>query len=99
MTSGFNFFSTAFASAASRILRATSRVSSDIFKVSLCVRGGLLMGGCPVKAHRQRAGDVKGGSFGAVLDLMAAGGAVGDHERIRAGAAQGGQQRYFGHLD
>jgi len=42
------------------------------------------------KAHRQRAGDVKGGSFGAVLDLMAAGGAVGDHERIRTG---GGARR------
>src|SRR3984957_11941438 len=99
MTSGFNFFSTAFASAASRILRATSRVSSAIFKVSLCVRGGLLMGGCPVKAHRQRAGDVKGGTFGAVLDLVAAGGAVGNHERFGLSAAHGGQQREFGHLD
>src|ERR1700722_17337017 len=96
MTSGFIFFSTAFASAASRILRAMSRVSSAIFKVSLCVRGGLLVG---VKPHRQCAGDVKGGAISAVLDLMPAGGAVGNHERFGLRAAHGGQEREFGHLD
>src|SRR6202042_1798648 len=96
MTSGLSFFSTPFASAASRILRAMSRVSSAIFKVSLCVRGGLLVG---VKAHRQCAGDVKGGAISAVLDLVAAGGAVGNHERSCISLAHGGQQREFGHLD
>src|SRR3984885_16364485 len=96
MTSGLSFFSTPFASAASRVLRAMSRVSSAIFKVSLCVRGGLLVG---VKAHRQSAGDVKSGAISAILDLVAAGGAIGNHQRFGLRAAHGGQQREFGHPD
>src|SRR3954466_9550094 len=74
-TRGFSFFSTPLASAASRILRATSRVSSAI-NGFLCDRGGSWVGSRVVEAHRQHARDVKGAALGAILDLMPARGAV-----------------------
>src|SRR5580692_2072060 len=97
-TSGFSFFSTALASAASRILRATSRVSSAMDRF-LCDEGGIRVRTRAVEAHRQRAGNVNGGTVGAILDLVPARRAVGDHKRARIGAAHGRQQREFGHLD
>ena len=38
-------------------------------------------------------------ALGAVVDLMPAGGAVGNDECILVGAPHGGQQRQLGHLD
>src|SRR5467141_2896006 len=89
-TRGFSFFSTPLASAASRILRATSRVSSAI-NGFLCDRGGSWVGSRVVEAHRQHARDVKGAALGAILDLMPARGAVGDDQRRSIRALDGWQ--------
>src|SRR5258708_37571579 len=97
-TSGFSFFSTPFASAASRILRATSRVSSAIY-LFLCTGGLFGFGSCVVEAHGQHAGEVDRFPRGAVLDLMPARGAVGYDQRGVVGAANRRQQRQFGHVD
>src|SRR5882757_10047917 len=78
-TSGFSFFSTPFASAASRILRATSRVNSAI---NLFLWIGGWVGFRIVEAHGQHARDVDRLARGAVPDLVPAGGAVGHDERI-----------------
>ena len=61
------------------------------------MRSGICCGA--VEAHRQHARDVKRFALGAVVDLMPAGGAVGDDQRILVGAPHGGQQRQLGHLD
>src|ERR1700754_3655055 len=98
ITSGFNFFSTALAREASRILRATSRVSSAMSGF-LCDGGGRGDRACDVKAHRQHLRDVKCATSGAVLDLVPAGGAV-CHDQCRAiGTPHGAQQGYVGHFD
>src|ERR1700760_3097361 len=96
ITSGLNFFSTPLASAASRILRATSRVSSAM--------GGLLFDGGgirdragAVEAHRQHPGDMEGAAAGAILDLMPARRTVGDNKRGIIGAPHRREQRQFGH--
>src|SRR5262249_5335421 len=95
MTSGLNFLSTALASAASRIVRAMSRVSSAMRAFLMGERGGCV----GIKAHRECPGDMEGGALRAILDLVAAGGAVGDQECFGSRAANGGQQRQLGHLD
>src|SRR5712671_4220615 len=94
---GFSFFSRPLARATSRILRATSRVSSamDVFR---CDRGGSWIGSRAVEAHRKHPRDVKGATSGAVLDLMPARGSVGDDQRSIIRAPHGRQQRQFGHL-
>src|SRR5712671_6804596 len=94
---GFSFFSTPLARATSRILRATSRVSSAMDGF-LCDGGGSWVGSRTVEAHRQHAGDVKGATPGAVLDLMPARGSVSDDQRRIVRAPHGRQQRQFGHL-
>src|SRR3954452_12327858 len=68
ITSGFSFFSTPLASAASRILRATSRLSSDMDD-SFAWEGGLRAGSRAVEAHRQHTCDVKGCAVGAIGNL------------------------------
>src|SRR5712671_2872294 len=97
-TRGFSFFSMLLASATSRILRATSRVSSAMDGF-LCDRGGSWVGSRVVEAHRQHARDVKGAALGAILDLVPARGAVGDDQRRSIRALDGWQQREFGHVD
>ena len=42
---------------------------------------------------------MEGVAAGAVLDLVAAGGAVGDDQRVGLGLAHGGKQRELGHLE
>src|SRR6202012_2505935 len=98
MTSGFSFFSTPLASAASRILRATSRVSSAMSGF-LWLGGGIGSGACTVEAHLQYPRDVDGVATGAIPDLMPAGGAVGDDQCRGVGAPHRRPQRQFGHLD
>src|SRR4051812_74532 len=97
MTSGFSFFSTPLARAASRILRATSRVSSAM-NGFLCGRGGGGNWGRAVEAHREYTRDVKGCTVRAILDLVPARGAVRDDQRSGVGAAYRRQQRQFGHF-
>src|SRR3984885_14686719 len=77
-TRGLSFFSVPLARAASRILRATSSVSSAIERF-LCGRGG--GGWRAVEAQRQHAGDMQGAAPGAVLDLMSARSAVRNDQR------------------
>src|SRR5665213_3753100 len=84
-TSGFSFFSTPLASTASRILRATSRVSSAMSGFLWLGRGrGGDVGA--VEAHRQHARNVERVAAGAVLDLVPAGSAVGTNECRGIGA-------------
>src|SRR5260370_35743075 len=97
-TRGFSFFSMPLARATSRILRATSRVSSAMDGF-LCDREGSWVGSRIVEAHRQHARDVKGAALGAILDLVPARGAVGDDQRRSIRALDGWQQREFGHVD
>src|SRR5882757_383110 len=97
-TRGFSFFSTPLASATSRILRAISRVSSAMARF-LCKGGGSFIGSRVVEARCQHAGDMKGGAVRAILDLMAARGAVGDDQRRIVGAPDSRQQRELGHVD
>ena len=52
-----------------------------------------------IEAHRQRARDVERVAPAAVLDLMAARGAVGQHQRIGLGLAHRRQQRELRHLE
>src|SRR5258706_1551153 len=96
-TRGFSFFSRPLARAASRILRATSRVSSAMDGF-LCDRGGSWVGPRVVEAHRQHPRDVKGATSGAILDLMPARGSVSDDQGRIIRAPHGRQQRQFGHL-
>src|SRR5215469_2598876 len=96
-TSGFSFSSVDFAKAASRILRAVSSESSAMAGVLCSGRSGFDLGA--VEAHRQHARDVKRLALRAIVDLVPAGGAVGDDERRLVGTAYGGQQRQLGHLD
>src|SRR3954462_3675373 len=91
-TSGFIFFSTPLASAASRILRAVSRVRSAM-KLFLCNGRDCWFRSRIVEAHGQHAGDVDRFPRGAVLDLMPARGAVGHDQRGAVGAADRRQQR------
>src|SRR4051812_3483911 len=88
-TSGFSFSSVDFAKAASRILRAVSRVRSAMTGF-LCKGRGCGLGLRTIEAHRQHAGDVKRLALGAVVDLVSAGGAVGNDERILVRAPHGG---------
>src|SRR5690348_8420740 len=92
ITNGFSFFSTPFASEASRILRAISRVSSAIFLswfLSLEVKRSSR---CRlIETHRQHAGDVKRFALRAVLDLVPAGRAVGDDKGLLIRTTDGGQ--------
>src|SRR5436305_12271640 len=97
-TSGFSFFSTALASAESRILRATSRVSSDMHD-SFARREGLGLRLSGVEAHGQHARDVKGRTAGTIGNLMTARGAIGDDHRGFIGGPHRGEQRAFGHVD
>src|ERR1700760_2039083 len=75
ITSGFSFFSTALANAASRIFRAMSRVSSamDVVLVETWRFRA-------IEADGEHARRVKRLARRAVLDLVAAGGAVGDDD-------------------
>src|ERR1700744_4758923 len=98
MTSGFSFFSTALANAASRILRATSRVSSDM-GVSLLRKEDLRICAGAVEAHGEHTRDVQGCTLSAILDLMPARGTVGDDECAGLRASHRGQQRQLGHFD
>src|SRR5882672_10958323 len=96
-TSGLSFFSTPLARATSRILRATSRVSSAMDGF-LCDRGGSWIGSRAAETHRQHPRDVNGATPGAVLDLMPARGTVGDDQRSIIRASHRRQQRQFGHV-
>src|SRR5258708_16928339 len=96
-TRGFSFFSMPLARATSRILRATSRVSSAM-KGFLCWWGGNWVGSRVVEAHRHHACDVNGATAGAVLDLVPARGAAGDDQRCRIRAPHGLQQRELRHV-
>src|SRR5260370_24628160 len=96
--SGFSFFSRPLASAASRILRATSRVSSAMDGF-LCDGWGSWVGSRTLEAHRQHPRDVKGATPGAVLDLMPARSSVSDDQGGIIRAPHRRQQRQFGHLD
>src|ERR1700753_2892102 len=87
-TSGFSFFSTPFARAASRILRAISRVSAAMSGFLWLGRG---RGVRVVEAHRQYACNVDGVATGAVRDLVPARGAVGDDQCRGIRAAHGRQ--------
>src|SRR3954465_14043092 len=87
-TSGFSFSSVDFAKAASRILRAVSRVRSAMAGF-LCNGSGCGLGLRTIQAHRQHARDVKRLALGTVVDLVPAGGAVGNKERIPVRAPHG----------
>src|SRR5205085_10119774 len=95
MTSGLNFFSTPLASAVSRILRATSRVSSAINLFLWIGRGRFRC----VETHREHARDMDRFARCAIPDLVAARRAVGHDDRTGVGTPYGRQQRQFGHLD
>src|SRR6516165_9723519 len=96
-TSGLNFFSRPLASAASRILRATSRDRSVINFSLGCGRLG--SNGLAVEADCEKLRCVQRTSRGAILDLVPAGGAVGDDEGRAISAANRGQKRQLGDLN
>src|SRR5260370_17896987 len=86
------------ASATSRILRATSRVSSAMDRFLYECGGILEVRSRAVEAHRQDACDVKGCTVRAIGNLMPARGAVGDDQRAGIRAPPAEQQREFGQV-